>query len=687
MKAPNLDDRSFQELVDDAKRMIMERCDEWTDHNVSDPGVALIEAFAWMTELMLYRLNRVPERSYVKFLEMIGVTLHPPTAATVDVDFRLSAALPTDVTIPQYTVVSTERTNSNEPVLFTLLEQQVVRSAKSQHIVSIQSGGRSTDLTHELGLGEEYDLFQSTPVDGDAIWIGFDVPLDRHLVLVTAKVASIAGHGIDPDDPPLVWEARTADGWRRCQVIDGDNTSGFNESGTIEVALPDDLAQFDQDGNNLYWLRCRATTDHEDPYRETPRVTDLSAASIGVVGACVNASVVENEILDTTSGTAGQALHLAHTPIVESPTSDLQVATVSSRNIKPEHLPLLWDPAASSPNDSDPELASLYEGHQEWAVVDHFADTGADDHHISLNRRTGELRFGPEIREADGGLRRFGATPNQGSQIIVNRYWHGGGLQGNILPRSIRSIRSSVPNVAVVRNRSHGRGGVDGETLEAAKLRGPLELRSRNRAVTSEDFEYLAQTASPLVNRAKCLADDAQPDKAVVRVVIVPASTPRTDGPIPLDHLDPGEDLLRSVSARLDKARMVGTTVRVEPPEYVGVAVEAILIASPDEPLDRVRSRVLSRLYEYFNPLSGGNDGDGWAFGRGVRTSEAVSVLQSCHGVDVVEDLKLKAVDLRNDDPESQTREDQTDEGIEVYPNELVVSGLHRIEVYHVEDE
>ena len=81
LPAPNLDDRRFQELVDEAKRMVMQRCPEWTDHNVSDPGVTLIETFAYMTDLLLYRLNRVPERRYVKFLELIGLRLFPPTAA------------------------------------------------------------------------------------------------------------------------------------------------------------------------------------------------------------------------------------------------------------------------------------------------------------------------------------------------------------------------------------------------------------------------------------------------------------------------------------------------------------------------------------------------------------------------------------------------------------------------------
>ena len=63
----NLDDRRFQDLVDEAKRLIPNYLPEWTNHNVADPGVALIELFAWMTELTLYRLNQIPDRLYESF--------------------------------------------------------------------------------------------------------------------------------------------------------------------------------------------------------------------------------------------------------------------------------------------------------------------------------------------------------------------------------------------------------------------------------------------------------------------------------------------------------------------------------------------------------------------------------------------------------------------------------------------
>ncbi len=117
LPAPNLDDRRFQDLVDDAKRLVQQRCPEWTDHNVSDPGVTLIEAFAFMTDQLVYRLNRVPDRNYVKFLELIGVRLFPPTAARTDETFWLAAALPETMKIAAGTQVATVRTETEPSIV------------------------------------------------------------------------------------------------------------------------------------------------------------------------------------------------------------------------------------------------------------------------------------------------------------------------------------------------------------------------------------------------------------------------------------------------------------------------------------------------------------------------------------------------------------------------------------------
>src|SRR6476661_6489285 len=112
LPAPNLDDRTFQDILDEARRNIPRYCPEWTDHNLSDPGITILELFAWMTDLLLYRLNRVPDKNYIKFLDLLGIQLQPARAATADITFRLSAPQPEDVTIPRGTSVGTLRTET-----------------------------------------------------------------------------------------------------------------------------------------------------------------------------------------------------------------------------------------------------------------------------------------------------------------------------------------------------------------------------------------------------------------------------------------------------------------------------------------------------------------------------------------------------------------------------------------------
>ena len=135
LPVPNLDDRRFQDLVDDAKRMVQQRCPEWTDHNVSDPGVTLIETVAYMLDTVLYRLNRVPDRLYLTFLDLIGVRLHPPTAARADITFWLASPADEVRTIPAETKVATARTESEEAIPFVTTADLAIIPCRRQRVV------------------------------------------------------------------------------------------------------------------------------------------------------------------------------------------------------------------------------------------------------------------------------------------------------------------------------------------------------------------------------------------------------------------------------------------------------------------------------------------------------------------------------------------------------------------------
>ncbi|MBO0777699.1 MAG: baseplate J/gp47 family protein, partial [Ktedonobacteraceae bacterium] len=120
LPSPNLDDRDFRQLVEEARRRIIQSCPSWTDLSPSDPGMVLLELFAHLTETMIYRLNRVPDKMYIEFLRLIGIRLHPPAAASVTLLFSRARAEDQSIQIPRGTRVTLNRSGSaSEALVFT----------------------------------------------------------------------------------------------------------------------------------------------------------------------------------------------------------------------------------------------------------------------------------------------------------------------------------------------------------------------------------------------------------------------------------------------------------------------------------------------------------------------------------------------------------------------------------------
>src|SRR4026208_1909405 len=115
--APRLDDRAFEDIVSEAIRLIPRYAPEWTNHNPSDPGITLIELAAWMTDLILYRLNRVPEKNYVAFLNLLGIKLQAPRAARALCPCTLVGGADRP-TIREATAVSTPQAADEDTVTF-----------------------------------------------------------------------------------------------------------------------------------------------------------------------------------------------------------------------------------------------------------------------------------------------------------------------------------------------------------------------------------------------------------------------------------------------------------------------------------------------------------------------------------------------------------------------------------------
>ncbi|GGS37533.1 putative baseplate assembly protein [Actinokineospora fastidiosa] len=606
LPAPNLDDRRFQDLVDDAKRMVMRRCPEWTDHNVSDPGVTLIETFAYMTDQLLFRLNQVPDRLYVKFLEMIGLRLIPPATARVPVTFWLSAPAIAPVGIPAGTEVATVRTDVEESVVFSTAHPLSIIPC-AVHAVATVTDGEPAFHTDALRMGETFPAFSAVPAPGDLLLVGLTSAVP-HCVVRLDVSARVEGVGVHPDHPPLVWEAWTGSEWVEC-VVSKDSTGALNTAGEVLVHVPGTHEVSVIAGERAGWLRARVVeVGAEFPtYHESPIIGALAAGTVGGTVEAAHCELVDDEVLGVSEGVPGQSFPIERGPVV----ADRVVLEVSS--------------------DA---------GWQEWTRVEHFVGSGPQDRHYVLDAAGGTVYFGPSIREADGGFRVHGAVPEP-SAVIRLRYAVGGGRLGNVGRGTIRTLKSSIPFVASVENLHAASGGVDGETVEQAKARGPILLRTRSRAVTAEDYEAITREAAPDVARVRCVtAGDDEADAGSLRVLVVPAAAQR-DGRVEFADLVPGEDMLARITDRLDSVRLIGTRVLVSPPRYRGVTVVARLIARPRVDQARVRTDALAALYGFLNPISGGPDGTGWPFGRPVQAGDVYALLQRVRGVDLVEDVRL----------------------------------------------
>ncbi len=133
LQSPNLDDRRFEDLVDEARRRITQTCPEWSDLHASDPGMTLLELFAYLTDIMHYRLNRVPEKIHIELLHLIGVVLQPPDAASVTLQFTLTRPQQHKLEIPRGTRVASSRSDASaEAPVFTTMEAISIAPGSTQ---------------------------------------------------------------------------------------------------------------------------------------------------------------------------------------------------------------------------------------------------------------------------------------------------------------------------------------------------------------------------------------------------------------------------------------------------------------------------------------------------------------------------------------------------------------------------
>ncbi|RLI77720.1 putative baseplate assembly protein [Archaeoglobales archaeon] len=687
MQIPELDDKTFAELVEEAKKRIPQYFPEWTDHNLHDPGITLIELFAWLVEMQIFHLNQITERHYLKFLKLLGIEPRHTTPSVAQVTF--------DVEHPK-------------PVL--------VKS------------GTKIDVKTDKGLipFETIDDVWLIPVQlikvvrkGRHLYLGFDKKFPEGKEICLAIGLRDLPEREEPDIIPSVeflWEYSTSansDGWAELYLTT-DTTLAFSQSGFVRFRAPSDFEVRSIDGEELYWLRVRCETP---PEIESVKLNTVRAVQMRKV----------EEVVGEATSLPNQTFQLKHSPVVPRRLVlkvrdgyrwrewEL-VSSFEYSGEEDEHYVLDYEfdgdkvdknkidkikfrvkfgdgvrgkipPKGSiikvasyiydkvceqeffssngKPNQvfelkkvpAIPKNILLWaekDGKEEmWSEVMDFDASKPKDRHYTLNLESGEILFGD------------GERGRVASGVFKAIYYCGGGEIGDVKAAHIldelvdedgNSAEITIRNFEVVEE------GKKAETIEEAIMRAKRDLRRVYRVITLKDFEKLAKSTPGLrVARAKAVAKDEK-----VKVIVVPYGF---DKPVP------SEGFKQTVCRHLDNHRLVTTHVEVVDPEYVTVSVRARIKIKPHAA--NVKERVIERLNEFLHPLKGYN-GRGWPFGRAVYKSEIYAQIEKVEGVECIQSLKLHAEGNRE-------LFRYKNSNILLEEHVLVCSGKHQIEIIEAE--
>lgn len=639
---PDLDSLVWEEMVDEARATMASTRLEWTDFNVHDPGVTIIELLAWLVEQRGYRLNRVPERHRRKFLALVGVAPEPPRAARAVVSATLDGAW-APIVLPAGSAM-VARTDGGD--LRFVTDAGVLATSTRVTALATTGGPGARDLTAAWRGGRPIAPLGDDPSVDAALLIGFDPPppagspFSMWLELGDGAAAARRTHealfeeateqmhacgGRAPSwtsrlahhSVRVEWQVYTADRWTTLDPARGevdDRTRGLSLAGVVRITPPVDLVAQRVAGVDCH-LRAVIVAGRHDA---APRLHGLVANAVPV--RQVTAECRDRE-LGAGTGLPGQSMAIEGTAIADGAV----LVTVGTDAPEP------W-----------------------WARRDLDA-SGRDDRHVALDV-AGRL-----LTAGDG--RRGRVIPR--GELVRASYRVTEGAVGNVLgglPWRLLDRPPSPPDVTLTCPLGAW-GGADAETTASAARRaaeilwaherlvelaeeaeattldglGPSRVRARRapaRAVTLLDYERLALAVPGTdVRRARAFAavDPALPcaeAEGTVTVVILPG--------LPEERPAPSACLLRAASGFLARRRLVGTRLRVVGPTYVDVGVEARIVPRVRRDPAQVVEAVEKTLRDYLHPLAGGPDRTGWPFGRDVRASELVQVVDGVDGVDHV---------------------------------------------------
>lgn len=697
LQIPNLDDRRYQELLDESLRRIPVHNPEWTNFNRSDPGVTLIEVFAFLTETLLYRANQIPERNRKKFLTLLGVPLRPASSAvgliavanergpmeTVtlskglevragQVPFRTERGL--DV-LPVEARVYYKRRLKNQDAMADYYKQLYASYTGSpftndadlllyetvlldpQNTSGISLGQDTVDNSLWVALlarKDECPIEARKKIENRVLSLGIAPSLDETSKrLLPAGQANPQSSALLQYKIPIGGELPASPEQRlpRYKTLTSDAlTDVLAEPGIVEIKLP--AADEMQLWTNLDPLE-PGVNDFPPTLEDTKlndrlvtwlRIEASSAVRVRLMWVGINAVAVS------------QRAHIAGELLPDGTGEPDQIVTLS-------RVPVV------------PKSVRLTIGDEEWQEIDDLLSAGPEVQVPDLrlppgspapkprpatvyyvNPESGEIKFGDGMR---------GKRPPAGAPIRAS-YDYGVGVAGNVGPNSINNS-PVLPAGFTVANPLRTWGGAEAESVSEGEKQIPRYLQNRDRLVSAIDFETITlRTPGVDVARVEVIPafnPELSPNEpgdapGAVTLMVIPRFDPKSpDAPMP------NSAFLNTICRHLDPRRLVTTELFIRGPVYkpiwISIGINVLAGMSPAE----VREAVKKALQDFLAPIRQDVESTGtllldnqsaflstpqyawlqkgWPLRKAVNDRELMAVASRVAGVQLVNDVKI----------------------------------------------
>jgi hypothetical protein len=623
---PSLDDIEFEQLAEEARALIPRYASEWTDHNVHDPGITLLELLAWIVDQQIYQVGLVSDRYLYAFAALLGVR---PKAA-----------------IPARGLIWPNKRQDNSSKQVILAEAELSRGAKvtcakqpdiafvldadihltpanpSAGSVEASSVNRKINLTHFMQQPRSSFVFQPKSDSGNSLEIAFDQPLIRigeypiALGIEVDPVAVSASANKPTPWGPLFIEYRTdLMPWRQVSVV-ADGTFSLARTGVVLLKIPADNQA------NSSWLRFRLDRGFYPLPVQIVRV-ELNVLPI------VQLEERSTHVIGRSNGFPDQVFTVELSGL---PDQDIALSPMGISVIENDQ------------SEAQPSVRFPYPLHIEVAADDHFEQwTQTGD--LSISRPTEQVyRLDTKADSVVFGNGVNGKIPKNDAQIQAMAYHTTSGAEGNLASGlNWRIAGAPVQDTIFGSNPEPIKGGENAWDID--RLMAETRKRVLERHVMLSDQDLLTKINSLAgfgVARADVLLRylPTFPDKEIrgARTVVVTPWRNSSD----ISGLTVDSRYLKSVEAAIQQHRVLGEKLTVITHQRVSIRIEATLLVNTGKNGENIRSEAINRLKVRLTDIAIQDaNSNPWPLGRPVTIGEIKALLTTVPDVIAVSVCKL----------------------------------------------